>query len=297
MPGPGDPLAKRATAKSKSRTQRALWNGAISFGLVNIPVELFSAEARDELDFTMLDKRDFSPVGYKRVSKESGKEVKWDNIVKGYEYEKGRFVVLSDEDLRQANVDATRTIDIHSFVGVGQIPVTCYEKPYYLAPDRGGEKAYVLLRETLNRTGKVALAQVVIRVRQHLAALLPFDSVITLITLRYPAELRTPQDLNLDLPGDSPKRAGVSDNEVKMALALVKSMSSDWDPASYHDSYRDDVLAMIDRKIKSGKTRAVAEPSREPEKAGRKSADVIDLMALLKKSIDDKQPKKKRAAS
>jgi DNA end-binding protein Ku len=288
---------KRSTAKSKSRTQRALWNGAISFGLVNIPVELFAAETRDELDFTMLDKRDFSPVGYKRVSKESGKEVKWDNIVKGYEYEKGRFVVLSDEDLRQANVDATRTIDIHGFVDGAQIPVTCYEKPYYLAPERGGEKAYVLLRETLRKTGKVALAQVVIRVRQHLAALLPFDSVITLITLRYPTELRTPQDLGLDLPGDSPKRAGVSDSEVRMALALVKSMSQDWDPASYHDSYRDDVLAMINRKIKSGKTRAVTEPPRESEKTGRKSADVIDLMALLKKSIDDQQPKKKRAAS
>jgi DNA end-binding protein Ku len=296
VPGLGDLLArKRSTAKSKSRTQRALWNGAISFGLVNIPVEMFTAETHDELDFTMLDKRDFSPIGYKRVSKETGKEVKWDNIVKGYEYEKGRFVVLSDEDLRQANVEATRTIDIHSFVDIAQIPITSYEKPYYLAPERGGEKAYVLLRETLRKTGKVALAQVVIRVRQHLAALLPFDSVITLITLRYPTELRMPEDL--DLPGDSPKRAGVTDNEVKMALALVKSMSDDWDPASYHDSYRDDVLAMIDKKIKSGKIRAVTEPPRDHEKAARKSADVIDLMALLKKSIDDKQPKKKRAAS
>ncbi|HEX5463202.1 MAG TPA: Ku protein [Burkholderiales bacterium] len=296
MPAPGDPLArKRATAKSKPRTQRALWNGAISFGLVNIPVEMFSAETHDELDFTMLDKRDFSPIGYKRISKETGKEVKWDNIVKGYEYEKGRFVVLSDEDLRQANVEATRTIDIRSFVDVAQIPITSYEKPYYLAPERGGEKAYVLLRETLRKTGKVALAQVVIRVRQHLAALLPFDSVITLITLRYPAELKMPEDL--DLPDASPKRAGVTDNEVKMALELVKSMSDDWDPASYHDSYRDDVLTMIDKKIKSGKVRAVAEPPREHDKAGRKSADVIDLMALLKKSIDGKQPKKRRAAS
>src|SRR5450830_793441 len=142
---------------------RALWKGAISFGLINIPVELYAAEKRDELDFTMLDKRDLSPVGYKRYNKKNGKEVVWDNIVKGYEYEDGQYVLLSDEDLRRANVEATQTVDIQCFIDANQVPVTYYEQPYYLAPLKAGNKAYALLRETLRKTGKMAIAKIVIR--------------------------------------------------------------------------------------------------------------------------------------
>ena len=166
--------------------QRALWKGAISFGLINIPVELYAAEKRDELDFTMLDKRDLSPVGYKRYNKKNGKEVAWGNIFKGYEYEDGQYVLLSDEDLRRANVEATQTVDIQAFVDADQVPVTYYEQPYYLAPTKAGAKAYALLRETLRKTGKMAIAKIVIRTRQHIAAVMPFDNILNLITLRYP---------------------------------------------------------------------------------------------------------------
>jgi len=272
--------------------RRALWKGAISFGLINIPVELFTAQTHDELDFTMLDKRDLSPVGYRRISKKTGKEVAWDNIVKGYEYEDGKYVLLSDEDLRRANVEATQTIDIESFVDATQIPITYYQQPYYLAPLKSGSKAYALLRETLRSSGKIALARIVIRTRQHIAALTPFDDIINLITLRYPAELRAPDDL--PIPDINPKKAGITAKEVEMAQSLVASMSGDWDPAALHDTYRDDILTLINKKIKSRQTHAIAEPEAEQDKP-RSSAKVIDLMALLKQSID-KQPAGKHRA-
>jgi DNA end-binding protein Ku len=264
--------------------QRAIWKGAISFGLINIPVMLFAAEKRDELDFTMLDKRDMSPVGYKRISKKSGKEVAWDDIVKGYEYEDGKFVLLSDEDLRRANVAATQSIDIQCFTDANQVPVTYYEQPYYLAPMKPGGKAYALLRETLRKTGKMAIAKIVIRTREHIAAVMPFDNMLNLITLRYPAELKLPADL--DIAADETKRSALSAQEIAMALSLVESMSAPWDPDSFHDTYRDDVLELVRKKIKSGRTRAVA-PDR-PHRALEGGGNVIDLMALLKKSIADK---------
>jgi Ku protein len=163
---------------------RSIWKGAISFGLVNVPVELFPAEDRKEFKFAMLDKRDLTPVGYKRYSKTSGKEVPWDNIVKGYEYEKDQYVVLSDEDFRRANVKATQTIDIRAFVSDDEIPAEYYESPYYLAPAPRGEKVYALLRETLKSAHRVAIAEVVIRTTQHLAAVIPNGRALMLITLR-----------------------------------------------------------------------------------------------------------------
>ena len=281
--------------------QRALWKGAISFGLINIPVELYAAEKRDELDFTMLDKRDLSPVGYKRYNKKNGKEVAWGNIVKGYEYEDGQYVLLSDEDLRRANVEATQTVDIQAFVDADQVPVTYYEQPYYLAPTKAGAKAYALLRETLRKTGKMAIAKIVIRTRQHIAAVMPFDNILNLITLRYPTELKAPDDLQV--PGGA-KQSGVTAREVEMAQSLVESMSAEWNPDDFHDTYRDDVLALVRKKIKSRQTHSVAEPDDDGADTGRSSAQVIDLMALLKKSIAGKSapsrasaaPKRKSAA-
>lgn len=266
--------------------QRALWKGAISFGLINIPVELYAAEKRDELDFTMLDKRDLSPVGYKRYNKKNGKEVVWDNIIKGYEYEDGQYVLLSDEDLRRANVEATQTVDIQAFVDADQVPITYYEQPYYLAPTKAGAKAYALLRETLRKTGKMAIAKIVIRTRQHIAAVIPFDNILNLITLRYPTELKAPDDLQV--PGGG-KQSGVTAREVEMAQSLVESMSAEWNPDDFHDTYRDDVLALVQKKIKSKQTHAVAEADKSGADSGRGSAQVIDLMALLKKSIAGKQ--------
>jgi DNA end-binding protein Ku len=269
--------------------RRALWKGAISFGLINIPVELFTAEKNDELDFTLLDKRDLSPVGYRRYNKKSGREVVWDDIIKGYEYEDGKFVLLSDEDLRQANVESTQSIDIQNFVEVEQVPIQYYEQPYYLAPLKGGEKAYALLRETLIASGKMAIAQIVIRTRQHLAALLPQGELLNLVTLRYPAELRPPDDL--ELPQRGMKKSGVSKQEVEMARTLVEHMSSAWKPDDFHDQYRDDVLALIKKKIKTRQTHVMAEPEDAPAPSAGSSGKVIDLMALLKRSLNTGEAK------
>ena len=180
---------------------RPLWKGALSFGLVNIPVELYPAENRKSFEFSMLDKRDLSPVGYKRYSKKSGKDVPWENIVKGYEYEKNRYVVLSDEDFRRANVKATQTIEIRTFVGADEIPVEFYETPYFLAPGKRGEKAYALLRETLKASNRAAVAEFVLRTTPHLAIVVPNGRALMLDTLRFRDELREPKDLELPPEG------------------------------------------------------------------------------------------------
>jgi DNA end-binding protein Ku len=264
---------------------RSLWKGAISFGLVHIPVEMHAATTEHALDLDLLDRRDFAPVGYKRYNKHTGKDVGWDDIVKGYEYEDGQYVVLSDEDLRQANVEATQTIDILAFVDAVQVPLLYFDKPYYLAPAKGGDKAYALLRETLRKTGKVGIATVVIRVKQHLAALVCVDEVIVLNTLRYSDEIRPASELKV--PSSRAKAAAVSDKELKMALALVEGMSEDWQPGQYHDSYREDVLALVNKKIKSGKTESVTMPDKTRE-AATGTGNVVDLVALLQQSLAKK---------
>ncbi|MCE3261550.1 MAG: repair protein [Pseudoduganella sp.] len=259
---------------------RALWKGAISFGLVHIPVELHKAVESHDLDLTMLDKRDFSPIGFKRYNKGSGKEVTWDNIVKGYEYTDGEYVVLSDEDLRLANPKATQTIDIMAFVDADSVPLTFYETPYYLSPGRGGDKVYALLRETLRKTGRIAVATVVIRTRQHLCALVAVGDGIIMNTLRYATEIRSPEELKL--PGD----AGISDKELKMAMSLVEDMSEKWNPKAYHDTYREDVLKLVEKKVKAGQTHTITAPSDEAPVP--KASNVVDLVALLKQSLGAK---------
>jgi len=263
---------------------RALWKGAISFGLVHIPVELFSAEKRNELHLTMLDPQDFSPIGYKRINKTTGKEVEWEKIVKGYEYEDDQYVVLSDEDLKRANVKATQTIDILAFVDAQQIPITFYEQPYFLVPTKGGDKVYALLRETLRQANKVGVAQFVIRTKQHLAALFALDNVIVLNTLRYHDEIKSLEEYKL--PAKGAKAAGLTEKELKMALSLVEGMTEDWDPTHFHDTYRDDVMALVKNKIKSNQTKTIT----MPDDAGtpQPTAKVIDLMALLKRSLETK---------
>jgi DNA end-binding protein Ku len=268
---------------------RVLWKGAISFGLVNIPVGLYAAERRNELSFAMLDRRNLAPVGYKRFNKENGKEVPWEQVVKGYEYKDGRYVVLSDADFQAANVEATQTVDILQFVDPAQIPFTLYETPYCLAPDKRGEKGYVLLRETLTRAAKVAVAQVVIRTRQSLAVLAPLERVLVLNTLRWPDELRSPKEL--DLP--EPRAISLHSAERQMALRLVEEMTRDFDPKLYHDTYREDVMARVKAKIKAGETEVITQPQSE-QRAPHK-AEVIDLMALLKRSVE--QGGRKHAAS
>ncbi|MBV6322610.1 Ku protein [Duganella violaceipulchra] len=266
---------------------RALWKGAISFGLVHIPVELYSAVQEHELDLTMLDRRDFSPVGYKRYNKNTGKEVTWDDIVKGYEYEDHEYVVLSDEDLKRANPEATGTIDIQAFVDAAEVPLPHYEQPYYLAPTRGGAKVYALLRETLRKAGKIGIATVVMRTKQHLCALVCVDNKIVLNTLRYAAEIRSAEELKL--PPATMKAAGISDKELQMALSLVEGMSEEWKPEQYHDTYKDDVLALVKKKVKAGQTKTIT--AAEPEARSAKSSNVVDLVALLQDSLG-KRPAK-----
>ncbi|PHV14073.1 Ku protein [Janthinobacterium sp. BJB303] len=260
---------------------RALWKGAISFGLVHIPVELISASLDHELDLSMLDRRDFAPIGYKRYNKQTGKEVGWDDIIKGYEYKTDEYVVLSDEDLRQANVKATQTIAILTFVDAAEVPLTFYEHPYYVLPAKGGEKVYVLLRETLRRADKVGIATVVMRTKQHLCALVCVGDAIVLNTLRYADEIRTTDDL--DLPASTMKGAGISDKELKMALSLVEGMSEAWEPEQYHDSYREDVLALVKKKIKARQTKTITAAAPAPEEEC--GSNVIDLVALLQQSL------------
>lgn len=264
---------------------RSLWKGAISFGLVHIPVEMYPAVGEKSLDLSMLDKRDFSPVGFKRYNKNTQDEVAWEHIVKGYEYTPGEYVVLSDEDLRRANVDATQTIDILAFVDAEQVPLLYYDKPYYLAPGKGGDKVYALLRETLRKAGKIGIANVVIRVKQHLAALVCVGDVIVMNTLRYQDEIRPADDLKI--PKADAKGTAISDKELKMALALVEGMSEDWKPEMYHDTYREDVLALVEEKIAHNETKQITMPGKEHEKA-TSSGNVVDLVALLQKSIGAK---------
>ncbi|TFW25207.1 Ku protein [Massilia arenosa] len=260
---------------------RSMWKGAISFGLVHIPVEMYPATREHSLDLTMLDKRDFSPIGFKRYNKGNEKEVTWDNIVKGYEYTPGEYVVLSDEDLRRANVEATQTIDILAFVDGDQVPLIYYDQPYYLAPGKGGDKVYALLRETLCHAGKVGIATVVIRVKQHLCALVCMGDVIVMNTLRYQDEIRATDELKIPARGD--KKTALTDKELKMALALVEGMSEEWKPEQYHDTYREDVLALIEKKVASGDTKTLTQPEGERERPA--TGNVIDLVALLQQSL------------
>ena len=255
---------------------RELWKGAIRFGLVHIPVSLYPAESREELSFTMLDKRDMSPVGYKRVNKNTGDEVPFEQIVKGYEWEDGRYVTLEKEDFRRANVEATQTVDIIGFIDADQIPNFFYESPYYLAPGKHGDKGYALLRETLVRSHKVGVATVVIRTRQHLAALYPVDNMLVLNTLRYATEMRSPDEL--DVPRDL-KEAKVQPKELDMAERLVDDMTLEkWDPTEHRDTYRDDILRLIEQKAQ-GKLKAA------PKTKAPREAEVIDFSALLERSL------------
>lgn len=261
---------------------RALWKGSISFGLVNIPVGLYSAEQRDDgVSFSQLDRRTMSPIGYKRYNKSNSDEVPWDEIVRGYEYEKGRYVVLTDEDFEQANPKATRTVEIVDFVDAAEIEPLYFDKPYYLAPSEHGNKGYALLRETLRRTGKVGVARVVIRTREYLAAVIARDSMMILEILRYPHELRGSDDL--DVPGEDLTALGVNEKELRMAELLVEQMVEDWEPEKYRDQYRDDLLARIEAKIAAGDTELVAEAGADEEEA---ATDVVDIMTLLKRSVE-----------
>jgi len=271
---------------------RSIWKGSISFGLVNIPVGLYTAEKSKELHFNLLDRRNLAPVRYQRVNSETGKEVPWEDTVRGFEFEPKRYVVLTDDDLKRANPESTQTIEIIDFVDLGEIGPIYFEKPYYLAPERRGAKSYALLRETLRRTGKAGIAKVVIRTRQHLAAVVPFDDVIVLDLMRFQDELRDAAEL--DLPAG---KQGLTEKELKMAQRLVETMIDAWDPERYRDDYRVDLKALIDARVAAGELEGgkAKAPPRRPSRG-----KVVDLMELLKRSVDEggrRRPPARRPAT
>ena len=278
---------KKTTRSASKSAGRALWKGSINFGLVNIPVSLYPAETSKSLDLDMLDRRDFSPIKYQRMNARTGKEVPWDQIVKGYQYEKGEYVTLTDEELRSANVEATQSVDILDFVTAAEISPVYFERPYYLEPLKNGRRAYMLLREVLTKSEKVAIARVVIRTREHLAAVIPQGHVLILNLLRFQHELRDSK--GLDIPEAGSKGRAISAGELQMAERLIDAMSGPWNPAKYRDEYREDVENLIERKIKSGRPRAVAADGKAPaRKAGGK---VVDIMSLLQRSVAQAQKK------
>jgi DNA end-binding protein Ku len=261
---------------------RPFWKGAISFGLVYIPVELYSATHSATIDLDFLDKRDFSPVGYQRYNKRTGKLVEWKDIVRGYQYKKGQYVALSDEDFRQANTKASQTIEISSFTDATSITPEYYETPYWVAPQKGGQKVYALLREALKRTGKVAIANVVVRTRQHLAVLLPENDVLELNTLRFPDEIRKPDEMGVQVP--SANEAGLAAREISMAEKLIEEMTEPWKPQKYRDTYREDLMKRINEKVRNKETHTLTEASKAAKP--QKTAEIIDLMSVLKQSLE-----------
>ena len=272
-------------AEKPKRGARGLWNGAISFSLIHIPVSLHTAARAHELDLNLLDKRDFAPVGYQRYNKSTGKVVEWNDVVKGYEYEKGEYVVLTDEDFRRANVEASRTIDIQTFVDREAIAPYYFDTPYFLVPDKNGERVYSLLREALEQSKKLAVATFVLRSRQHVAALMPVDKIIVLNTLRYEAEIQPHPDVAAAV---AKKTGAGSARELEMALKLVDEMSEKWTPGTFTDTYRDDLMKRIEQKVKAGQTHTLTEPEAETAERATGSGKVVDLMSLLEKSLAQK---------
>jgi DNA end-binding protein Ku len=261
---------------------RAIWKGSISFGLVNIPIALYPATRREEFKFRLLRKSDLSPVNYKRVAEKDGKEVPWDQIVKGYEYKKGKYVVLKDDDFQRVDVEATQTVDIQDFVELDEIDPIFFYKPYYLEPQKGGDKAYALLRHALKDSKKVGIAKVVIKTREYLAGVKPEDGALVLELMHFSDELADTSKLHI------PKRTELGKREMTMAKSLVDSMSSKWEPEKYKDDYREALMEVIEEKVEAGGK----EIEEKPRKAA-KPTKVIDLVSVLQKSLEQTGSKQK----
>jgi DNA end-binding protein Ku len=260
---------------------RAIWKGAISFGLVNIPVGLYSASrSRNELKLHMLRDSDMSPIRYKRVAEVDQKEVPWEHIVKGYEYEKGEYVVLTDKDLERVNIKSNQMVDIREFVHLDEIDPMFFDEPYYLAPEKGGEKAYALLRDALKDSGKVGIAKVSIRTREHLAAVKPNGNTLVLELMHFPDELADTKELPV------PEKVQVGKKEMTMAGSLIEGMSDKWEPEKYHDEYKQALLKLIEKKVAAGGKELPVEKGARP-----KPTKVIDLVSVLQQSLNQASKK------
>jgi len=259
---------------------RAFWRGTLSFGLVEIPVALRPAISSDELSFTLLDRKDFSPVGYKRYNKKTGREVPWEQIVRGYEYEPDEYVVLTDEELKNAHPEQTQTVEILEFVDESEVDPVLFETPYYLEPQKRNSKGYLLLHKALAQTGKVGIARLVLRTRQRLACVIPRGPVLALDLLRYAYEVREPSEL---APEKAKGPGSISKAEIQMAERLINDMTVKWEPEKYKDDYRDEVMALVEKKVKSGHTHEIVD--KVEKRARTTKGEVMDLMPLLKESL------------
>jgi DNA end-binding protein Ku len=256
---------------------RAIWKGTISFGLVSIPISLYPATRREELKFRLLRKSDLSPVNYKRVAEADGKEVPWDQIVKGYEHEEGKYVVIKDEDFKRVDIEATQTVDIINFVRLEEINPLLFYKPYFMEPQKGGDKAYALLRDALEATGKIGIAKVVIKVRQHLAALKSQQNCLMLELMHFPDELLAVSEVKT--PGaKTPGKA-----EMRMARQLIETMTAHWNPETYHDDYHEALEKLIEDKIAHGDKQL---PRAKRTKA---ATSALDLVSILQRSLQQTQ--------
>jgi len=280
---------KKENIENTNNALRSLWKGYISFGLVNIPVILYPAEKpAQEVHFKLLAKKDLSSIKYLRINEKTGKEVPWEDIVKGYEYEPGSYVVLTDEDFSEIAQENQKTIEIEDFVSTNELGTLYFEKPYYLLPDKGGEKGYVLLRETLKNTNKIGIAKLIIRTHQYLAAVLTQEDALVINTMRYPQEIKKSAEVNV--PHDPIPSYKISKKEFDIAKQLVEAMTIKWNAKRYTNEYREELLKLIEQKIAHGGKKVITHL--EPHKI--KKTNVIDFMDLLKQSVQNKKMKKSR---
>jgi DNA end-binding protein Ku len=282
-------LSKREPKKGKTKkkehssaSQRGLWSGAISFGLVNIPVRLVSAREQKELRFIMLDPSNLSPVGYKYYNKSTGEEISRSKTVKAFEHKPHEYVIFTDADFKKANPEATQTVDIENFVSLDEIDPVYFEKAYYLLPNKGGQKAYQLLTDALRKSRKVAIAKIVLHTKQHLVALIPRGKFLLLEMLHFASDVKELNELG-DMDEKVPATKAASP-EMKMAEQLIDEMTTKWRPQQYHDTYRDDIMKRVEAKVKAGKATEITKDF-EPKKGEEETAEVLDLMPLLRKSL------------
>jgi DNA end-binding protein Ku len=251
---------------------RAIWTGSISFGLVNIPIKMYSgSQAHEGLDLNMLHKKDHARIRYAKICREDGQEIPYDEIEKGYEYQKGDYVILTDEDFKKADAHRAESIEIKQFVDEAEIDSRYYEKPYYLEPGKGADRAYALLRDALQHSGKIALAKYALRGRDNMAALKPHGKALILNQMRFPADLRDPNELAF------PEKNAAKEDELEMALQLIKQQTKKFKPESWHDTYTEELEEIIDEKAKGHKPK---QHGKAPE-----ATRVTDLMATLKASL------------
>lgn len=276
---------------------RAIWKGSIAFGLVNIPVALTSAESRPDIQLHMVDSQNHARIRYEKVNAETGEEVPWDRMVKGYEHDDGKFILLSKEELDSVQPELTKTIEISEFVELSEIDPILFDKPYYLEPEKRGRKAYALLREALRKTGKAGISRVVIRTREYLCAMFVRDDVLVLMLLRFPQEVK--KISTLELPDSDGKEWQPVKKEMDLAVKLIGDMTEKWKPGEIHDEYRESLMAYIEKKISKGDAVDDVKDSSDGEESDD-GGNVVDLAAYLEKSVKkvaEKKPAKKKQAA